>query len=355
VRRRTALAAAVAAALALASTAPASASRHSRHARHGSVQAFLLTSSPDSLADLRAHAGAIGTVFPTYFDCQAPSGAVTGQDIPSVDSFARAHGIAVMPRFNCQDGAVVHRILTEGAVRSALLARLTAIARAPAFAGICLDLENDGPGDREALSSFVGALAGALHAHHRRLTMVVDGVTREGPGAPNAFYDDRALSASADTVFVMAWGTHWAGSAPGAITTLPYVEGVVKYLSTLPNRARFVIGAPMYGLDWTTGGGSGQPISSGPPATPAAAYEFARVRMLARTVGAHSARDPASQELTFSYTGPGGIAHQVWYMDAHAVLEVLRIAHASGFRVGLWRLGTEDQALWSAPLVQAGA
>jgi hypothetical protein len=41
------------------------------------LQAFLLTGAPDSLADLQAHPGAIGVVYPTYFEC-SPGGEVVG-------------------------------------------------------------------------------------------------------------------------------------------------------------------------------------------------------------------------------------------------------------------------------------
>jgi spore germination protein YaaH len=350
---RTAVAAAAAVALGWAGTSQASASRHVRAARHGRVQAFLLTSSPDSLVDLRAHAEAIGVVYPTYFECRPPSGGVSGHDIPAIDEFARSRGIVVMPRFNCQDGAVVHRLLTEAPAREAVLARLASLARRPAFAGLCLDLENDGPGDRDALSSFVTALAQRLHPHNRKLTVVADGVTHEGPGAPFAFYDDRALAAVADNVFVMAWGTHWAGSGPGALSTLAYVGGVVRFLQTLPDSSRFVVGAPMYGLDWAGTGTPAAPPRSGSPTEPASAYEYAHVLALSRSVRAQVTRDPLSGELTFSYTGAGGVSHQVWYMDAQAILGILRVAHAGGFGIGLWRLGTEDQSLWSAPLMRA--
>jgi spore germination protein YaaH len=314
------------------------------------VQAFLLSSSPDSLADLRAHAGDVSVLYPTYFEC-TPSGAgVAGGDVPSIDSFARGHSIPVMPRFNCQNGAIVHRLLSEPGPRQELLARLAALAVKPAYGGLCLDLENDGSEDREALSSFVAALAEKLHRHHRRLAVVVDGVTHEGPGAPYGFYDDRSLSASADTVFVMAWGTHWANSPPGAISTLSFVSGVVGFLSTLPERSRFVIGAPMYGLDWTGSETTGEPISS-QSARPAVAYQYNRVVALAHAVGAHAVRDPLSGELSFTYDAPGGVPHEVWYMDSKAILDVLGIARAAGFQVGLWRLGSEDQSLWSSRLV----
>ncbi|HTY98064.1 MAG TPA: glycosyl hydrolase family 18 protein [Solirubrobacteraceae bacterium] len=344
------LGAAAAAALAWAPVSRAGASGSRHHRDPGGVQAFLLSSSPDSVTDLRAHAGEISVVYPTYYECTSSGGGVAGTDMPAIDSLARSDAIPVVPRFNCQDGSVVHRLLTEPGPRARLLTKLTAIAGRAAYDGLCLDLENDSAADREALSSFVSELGQKLHRLHRRLAVAVDGVTHEGPGAPNSFYDDRALSEAADTVFVMAWGTHWEGSSPGAISTLSFVGGVVAFLRTLPDRSRFVVGAPMYGLDWAGSSGSGQPLSS-QPTHPAVAYQYNRVVSLAHSVGAHPVREPLSGELSFSYSGNGGVSHQVFYMDSTAILDVLRIARDAGFQVGLWRLGSEDQALWSSPLV----
>lgn len=306
------------------------------------VQAFLLSSAPDSLSDLEAHARSVGVVYPTYYDCQVPSGRTVGRGVPSIASYANTRHIAVMPRFNCQDGATVHRILTDPSLRAATLQRLEAIGSGPLLRGVCLDLENDGAEDREALSSFVTSLAHELHAHHRKLAVVVDGVSHEDASISTGFYDDGALSAVADTVFVLAWGTHWEGSAPGPIASLSYVEGVASYIASLPHASRFVLGAPMYGLDWAGEGG---------PSSPATAYQYAGVLALQRSVGASPSRDPSSGELTFRYTTAAGVSHQVWYLDARSVADVLRIARAHGLAVGLWRLGREDQRLWSSTTV----
>lgn len=319
----------------------ASAASHGR----GTLQAFLLTSAPDSLSDLEAHARSVGVVYPTYFDCQVPSGRLTGRGDPSIASYASARHIVLMPRFNCQEGATVHRILTEPRLRAATLSRLVAIGSARLMRGVCLDLENDGAEDREALSSFVAELGGRLHAHHRRLAVVVDGVEHEearDARISTGFYDDRALSAAADTVFVLAWGTHWEGSTPGPISSLGYVEGVARYVSSLPNASRFVLGAPMYGLDWPEQGGS---------TAPAKAYQYSDVLALQRSVGATPTRDHASGEMTFGYTTAVGVPHQVWYLDAHSVAQILRVGRADGLAVGLWRLGREDQRLWSSSTV----
>jgi spore germination protein YaaH len=302
------------------------------------LRAFLLAGSPDSLADLQAHVAAIGVVYPTYFHCASGGARLAGSEEPAVNDYAAAQHIVLMPRFTCQQGAAVHRILTEPDVRAATLTRLVTLASNPLYRGLSLDLENDGAADREALSSFVAELAHRLHALHKRLSVVVDGVTHDDPRRSTGFYDERRLGALADEVFVLGWGVHWAGSTPGPIAPLPWVRQVVAYLATLPNASRFVLGVPMYGLDWAKEGG---------PEQQAVAYQYAGAVALAKSVGATPVRDPASGEMTFGYTR-SGVRHTVFYLDAHAIRARLAVARAAGLGVGLWRLGSEDQTLWSS-------
>lgn len=309
---------------------------------HRSLQAYLLASAPDSLRDLRAHARSIGVLYPTYFDCVAGSGRLAGSPDPEVDAYARSQGIAVMPRFNCQDGATVHAILAEPALRAATLARLVAIARGPGYRGLNLDLENDGAADRQALTSFVATLAARLHAIGKKLSVVVVGVSEDDPRRSTGFYDDRALAALADSVFVLAWGAHWERSAPGPIAPLGAASATAAYLASLPHANRFVLGAPMYGLDWPAGGGS---------AHPATAHQYMDIVALAHAEHARVRSDPASHELTFRYTDAAGIPHLVWSMDGAAEAALLRIARAHRLGVGLWRLGDEDQGLWSSSVL----
>jgi spore germination protein YaaH len=308
------------------------------------LQAYLLTTAPDSLRDLRAHSRSIGVLYPTYFQCAIPGGRVLGADVPSVTEYAHEQHIALMPRFNCQDGATVHAILTDPALRAATLARLVALARGGAYQGINLDFENDGAADRQVLSAFVATLAGRLHALHKKLAVVVDGVGEDNPNISTGFYDDAALAASADTVFVLAWGAHWERSVPGPIAPLATATATASYLASLPNASRFVLGAPMYGIDWADGGG---------PAHPGTAYQYTGIVALAHAQHAVLRRDPASAELTFAYTDADGTEHEVWSMDATAVAALLRIAHAHGLATGLWRLGEEDQRVWSSSQISS--
>ncbi len=305
----------------------------------------MLTGAPDSFADLQAHVGAIGVVYPTYFEC-SPGGGVVGAADAEVDAYAAAHGLVEMPRFSCQNGALVHRILTLPALRARVFARLVELADSPSYAGLNLDLENDGARDREALTAFVAALAARLHGEGRKLAVNVVGVTREAVPRPAAgFYDDPALAAVADTVFVMAWGPHWEGSGPGPIAPLSFVRGVARYVASLPHARRFVLGVPMYGLDWPVSRGR---LRGGEAAGPAraTALQYADTLALARSAAVVPVWDPSAGEVTFTYVR-AGVSHCVWYMDARAILARIAIARRYGLAAGVWRLGEEDQSLWS--------
>jgi spore germination protein YaaH len=320
-------------------------------ARPAPLQAFVLASAPDSLIDLESHTQAIGVVYPTYFECARAGGLIIGgADIGAITAYAQAQHIALMPRFNCQDGPTVHTILTDPRTRARTLSGLVHIAELSAYAGVNIDLENDLATDRAAMSSFVVALAGRLHKRGKRLSVDVVGVTHDDSAIATGFYDDRALSAAADYVFVMAWGTHWEGSAAGPIAPLPFVAGVARYVASLPHADRFVLGTPMYGLDWPVAGGGG--VSSRQPQ--ATALRDASVVALAHSVGASPRRERSVDEMTFAYVR-AGVKHRVWYMDARAIADRLRIARAHGLAPGVWRLGGEDQELWSSPAVVEGA
>jgi len=344
------------------------------------LQAFALTGAPDSLADFQAHAQDIAVVYPTDYTCARGSGRVLGEGSPgeadAIAAYARSRAIAVMPRFSCQDGPTVHAILTDPWIRARTLGALAGIAKSPAYAGVDLDLENDTPSDRDAMSAFVDALASALHRESRRLSVDVDGVTHEDPSVWTGFYDDRAIARAADYVFVMAWGVHWEGSSPGPIAPLSYVAAVARHLASLPHaRDRIVLGVPMYGLDWPLPAeSSGPPPSALRPApssgrvlsfrrapssrrvlssrpSPAGrplaiALQYASVLTLLRATGASPTLDRAVDEPTFTYTR-AGVAHRVWYMNARSIADRVRIARKYGLGAGVWRLGEEDQSLWS--------
>jgi len=308
----------------------------------GRLRAFLLASTDQSFHDFQAHYRQIAVVHPTYYDC-TPAAALVGRDDPLITGWAQARRVEVLPRFNCQRTAVLNRILNEPALRESWIDGIVQRIADSGADGASLDFEAGLYTDRAAYSAFVADLAARLHSQGQRLSIVVSAKTADVPRHPRStFFDYKALSASADEIFVMAWGIRWATSAPGAQDDITWVRKVADYVATMPDPARFVMGTQLYAMDWKGEGG---------PANPADSYEYAEALTTAQAMGATLRHEPVPDGMTFSYTDAGGAPHAVWLADATTVERRFALATARGIGIGVWRLGREDQRLWASPLL----
>jgi spore germination protein YaaH len=309
----------------------------------GDVHAFLLASTSRSFLDLQAHYRQIGTLHPTYFDCNTSSELV-GRDDPLVTHWAQQRGVRVLARFNCQRSAMLNQILRDPDLRERWLSAIVGTVERYGYDGASLDFETGYATDRDVYTSFVTELARRLHGNGRRLSVAVSPKTHDVANHPRStFFDYEALSRAADTIFVMTWGYHWATSGPGPQDDIGWTRKVVGYVSTMSNPSRFVVGIQLYGMDWPDGGGQEHPATS---------YEYADVLALAARYGATPARDPEGDAMHFSYTDPEtGSFHDVWYPDARTEGARVKLARDAGLGIGVWRLGREDQRLWDDPLL----
>jgi spore germination protein YaaH len=312
----------------------------------GQTHAFLLATTDESFRDLQRHYRQIGTVYPTYFECREGDGDVIGEEDPLITRWAQVRGIEVLPRFDCQRTATLHSILTDRALRGATIARLVALVRRHGYEGINIDFEQGAATDRSALTTFVSELAARMHSIGKRITVEVSAKYQHTTTGRSGFYDYEALARSADRVFVMNWGWHWATSGPGAPDDMQLSRRVADYVATMSNRARFVLGTHLYGMDWPNGGG---------PAHRATALEYADVQELIARHGARPVLDSQADAWTFSYTDGAGIPHEVWYPDAATIARRVELARNRGLGIGFWRLGNEDQRMWSDPQIAPGA
>jgi spore germination protein YaaH len=303
---------------------------------HGTAQAFLLASTDQSFEDFEAHYQQIGVVYPTYFNC-GTGGTVTGNNDPLITGWAQARKVAVMPRLNCQNPALENQILTEPAIRETMLDELMSRAETYNYQGIQIDFEGAPTNDRGAFTTFITELAARLHAQGRKLSTIVTAKYYNVPTGRAAMYDDAALSVPSDYMFVLDWGLHWTTSAPGGMDEMTWWTKVADYTATMPNKSKFVIGMPLYGIDWPGGGGS---------SNPGTALEYSDVMALASRYGITPQFEAVAQDPYFTYTNAEGVQHTVWYSDQQSVEARLQVAASLGLGVGLWHLGTEDQSVW---------
>lgn len=307
----------------------------------GGVHAFLLASTDSSFAAFRKHYRQIGVVYPTYYECDTANGRILGADDRLITGFAQDRGVKVLPRFNCQRTAVVHQILTDPALRSQWLDTMTALAEQGGWDGVSLDFESVPPTDRDALTAFVADLSDRLHAAGKLLSQAVSAKLRDIPDHPRSgAFDYPALAQYDDHVFVMAWGIHWSTSLPGAQDDFAWVRQIRDYVATMPQRPKFVMGTMLYGMDWPAGGG---------PSHPGEGLHYGEIEALAARYGAVPAFDAGRRAWYLAYTDEAGVPHDVWYPDAGAVGDRVALAREQGLGVGFWRIGQEDERIWSDP------
>ena len=330
-----------------ASTGPVSVTTARPAATQGRAHAFLLASTGESFRDLQRHYTQIGTLYPTYFDCRAADGAITGRDDPLVTRWSQLRADPRAPALQLPaGGARCTGSSPTVTVRSATLSRLVELVRDHGYDGINIDFENGAAGDRDALTSFVSDLATRLHAIGKRLSVEVSAKYEHTTTGRSGLYDYAALGRVADHVFVMNWGWHWSTSAPGAPDDMELCRKVADYVASMPNRSRFVLGTHLYGMDWPNGGG---------PANEATALEHADVRSTGRAarratrarpgggrVGLHLLRERRAPRGVVSRTPPRSRGGCGWRATA-------------GLGIGFWRLGREDQRIWSDPLIAPGS
>jgi len=310
----------------------------------GDAHAFLLASTDASYAAFRTHYRQLGTVSPTFWDCNTATAAVEGRNDAPIVTYAQDRKVKVLPRFNCQRTAIVQKILNDPTTRAAWLDTITAYVDQFGYDGVNIDFEAVRAEDRDALTAFVAELAARLHARGKLLSQAVSAKTVDVMGHPRSTaFDYVELSKHVDAVFVMAWGIHWATSAPGAQDDISWVRRVADYVASLPRKEKFVMGTMLYGMDWPNGGGS--------IANEATGRYFDDITALSARYGAAPVYSPEKDSWQLNYTDESGVPHEVWYSDASNVANRMQIARERGLGIGFWRLGQEDTRIWQHPLV----
>lgn len=294
------------------------------------------------LASVQDHGEAIDVVSPVWYTPQDDGTLARNQpsDTAPVRQAVEEAGALLIPSVsNFRDGRwdaeLIRGIVTDEARMRSHVGHLAGLAEQHGWGGVDLDYEQLAAEDRAAFSSFVSALADRLHADDRRVTVALHAKTTDGGGAApfQRAQDYRAIGRAADAVRIMAYDHHWAGSGPGPIAPVAWVEDVLAYAVEHIPAEKVVLGIGTYGYDWTDAGGR---VVSWEQATDLAERHGADVRW-----------DERSQAPWFTYTDDGGTGHTVWFEDARSAAAKLALADRFGLGgVFLWRLGGEDPDLW---------
>jgi cellulose synthase/poly-beta-1,6-N-acetylglucosamine synthase-like glycosyltransferase/peptidoglycan/xylan/chitin deacetylase (PgdA/CDA1 family)/spore germination protein YaaH len=147
-------------------------------------------------------------------------------------------------------------------------------------------------------------------------------------------WDLRRFAAETDKLFVMAYDEHSNDGPPGPIASQQWWVSVVAAAIREIPRDKIIVTIGNYAYDWHDKGGDPDDV------------EEAWVD--AGDSDAPPAWDRVSGNSTFAYEDENGHSHTVWLLDAASAFNQLTLLDRAAIHdVALWKLGSEDPAIWS--------
>lgn len=250
--------------------------------------------------------------------------------VPLVDNFNEETQI--------WESAALARMLADPIARMRAIQNLLSFVRSIHGAGICVDFEGV-PFEDPDLRLFQTELYRRFHSLGLDVAQVVP--------LDDASVDYRALAGRSDYLVLSAYDEHGGSDRPGSLAAQTwYADALRRRFAELPPE-KYVVAIANYGYDWTG------------RRTPAAELTYQHAIATARESQAHVTFDPLVLNPTFEYYDAHDQFHRVWFLDAVTAFNQVMEGQRYGPRgFALWRLGSEDPAIWSLfhrPLRAEGA
>ncbi len=299
---------------------------------------FYLSGDDASLVSLQKHVNNLDIVIPTlafvggsdnHFDYSADD------EFTATLASAQHRPAELVMVQNIQDatwqGLNTAKLVADRSARDKLIFQIANMLKAEKAQGVVFDFEAL---PDSALPNYIKF----LHQAHDYLSNQGYMVTATAP-ADDGSWDLKAFAAATDRLFLMVYDQHSMVDPPGPIAAQDWFN--LRLLSDLrsvpPSKAIICIGN--YAYDWHPGA-DGKMTAD--PSTVEEAWTSARES------DATVQFDRASGNAYFSYD-EDNLHHEVWLLDAvSAWNQLLSVDASDASGVALWRLGSEDSAIWSA-------
>ena len=210
------------------------------------------------------------------------------------------------------DTQLAHTILSNETIQQNLINNVISTMTNKGYFGLNIDFERIAPTDRQLYNNFLRRITTQLHNNNFVVsTALAPKTTDVTTGAWHGAHDYRTHGEIVDFVILMTYEWGWSGGPPMAVAPINEVRKVLNYAVSVIPRNKIMVGAPLYGYDWSL------------PYTPGG--EWARrispdeaVR-LAANVGAEIQFDETAQSPHFNYRDENGVEHVVWFEDARSM------------------------------------
>ena len=264
-----------------------------------------------SRAAIAAYPGTVGDVSPLFYGANDDGTLRLLGPQAQLNATVQAARTAGLPLivgiFDSTAPGVMSGIIADPASRTAHVQQIVALAMDKGYDGIDLDYEvfafNQRPQWGEIKPNwiaFVKELSAELHARGRLLSVTVPPVYQLlplGPLSGYTVYAQQEIAPFVDRLRLMVYD--WSVSSPGPISPLFWMDSVIEYSSSVvADKSKLQLGVPVYGRHWVTKRNANETCPDG---------AVRRDSVLTKNLGALAAghdvtRDPASGEITFTWT-----------------------------------------------------
>ena len=299
--------------------------------------AFYTNGDPYSYSSLEQHASQITHVCPEWMSMVNGVGDLQIDTDARVSKLAQNKGIALMPLLTnlvgdtWQPEAVENVAHGPAERQEKFIANVLVVLRDAKAAGVVVDWEQLDPTYKKDFTELLEKFADALHRDGRQLWLSVS------PGQEIDYIDFEELSAHIDRFVALLFDETSDIDSPGPLASRMWFEGWLHVLLEDSDPKQWIIALGSYGYDWVIGGKKAELIS------------FPEAMSRASNAEIDSAEVSAPGYNAYFYYEDNDKEHAVWFLDVVTFLNELREVRkqkAGGF--ALYRLGTEDTAIWDA-------
>ncbi len=299
--------------------------------------AFYTNGDPYSYASLEQHASQITHLCPEWMAVTNGLGDLQIDADARLPKFTVSRGIALMPLLtnlvgdSWQPEAIENLAHGPQDRQDRFIRTVLTVLRNARAAGVVIDWEQIDPVYKKDISAFIDKLADALHDDEKQLWLCVQ------PGQELDYIDFEDLSDNVDRFVALLFDETSDIDPPGPLGSRSWFEGWLHVLLEDADTKQWIIALGSYGYDWTIGGKKAELIS------------FPEAMSRANNAGVETAEVKAPGYNPYFYFEDADKEHAVWFLDVVTFLNELREVRdqkAGGF--ALYRLGTEDPAIWDA-------
>jgi cellulose synthase/poly-beta-1,6-N-acetylglucosamine synthase-like glycosyltransferase/peptidoglycan/xylan/chitin deacetylase (PgdA/CDA1 family)/spore germination protein YaaH len=339
--------------------------------------AYYLQDDAASYSSLKEHVHQIDLLFPQWLHVLSPQGALMGNNPDTHRDFAivDASGVhdpddgdrvkhvivaakedteiyphlnnynstGVTPGWDAGMGGVLKDPVKSAALRRQIVRFFSTY---PVYRGLSLDFESLPDDATPAYLAFIHELESDLHPLSVRLLVNTAVATSDA--------DLKTIAQNSDGIILMNYDQHQTTSDPGPIASQDWFVGnLTRVLKVVP-KEKLICAIGNYGYDWTLSipatpkNGRGKSLSK-PKVTWTDDFAVSEAWQRASDADADLDLDYDSLNPHFQYIDEDtNQRHVVWFLDGVTVLNELRAARQLGLSTfALWRLGYEDNSMWS--------